>query len=69
MARYKIARGNVRKLLIIIGEIQTMSGRAWGYHQDDRDPHGFEKGQKLLEEINKLCIEATGLYAPIKETP
>jgi hypothetical protein len=68
MARYKIARGNVRKLLLVINQIQDMSGQAWHYHQNDRDPNGFEKGQKLLEKINALCIETTGLYAPIQDT-
>lgn len=67
MPRYKIARGNVRKLLIVIGRIQDLSGRATSHHYNDRDPDGFEKGQKCLEEINRLCIEVTGLYAPIQE--
>lgn len=67
MARYKIARGNVRKMLLAIGKIQDLSGQAWHYHQNDRDPHGFEKGQLALEEIQRLCIETTGLYAPIQE--
>lgn len=67
MAKRKIARGSVRRLLIVISEIQGLAGKAWASHQNDRDPHGFEEGQDALLEISKLCVEATDDYDPIRE--
>jgi hypothetical protein len=45
-----------RKLMRVIGEIQTLSGAAKNYHGNDRDPNGFEKGQDILAAIFQLCI-------------
>lgn len=56
------ATGSTRKLLRVIGELQTLIGAAKNYHQNDRDPGGFEKGQKSLDEAFRLCIDTTGQY-------
>lgn len=63
----KVARGNVKKLLIGIGKIQHWIGSAKGYHGDDRDRNGFEKGQKLLEKAFKECVRLTGDYHQVEE--
>jgi hypothetical protein len=60
-----IARGNVRKLIIVLGTIQDKVGEAKGLHDDDRSIGAFEKAQRLLEESFDLCVEAHGMYDPI----
>ena len=61
------ARGEVRKLLIVIGKLQSLIGGAESNHNNDKDPCGFEKGQKKLREAFQLCIDATGNYDQIVE--
>jgi hypothetical protein len=59
------ARGEVRRLLIIIGELQSLIGCAKSNHENDRDPMSYENGQKQLREAFELCISATSKYEPI----
>ncbi len=47
-----------KDLLRIIGKLQNALGAAQNYHGNDRDPNGFERGQKLLEGSFQLCIRA-----------
>ena len=61
------ARGNVRKLLIVIGKLQSLIGSAETNHNNDRDPNGFDKGQTALREAFQLCIDATSKYDPVVE--
>ena len=61
----KIARGHVRQLIIKIGTVQDLIGVAIACNANDRDPHGFEKAQRLLSQAFEICVEATGDYAPI----
>lgn len=61
----KKARGEVRRLLIVINELQSMIGNAQEYHGNDRDRNGFEKGQKILRKAFDLCVNTTGDYEPI----
>ena len=63
----KHARGNVRKLLIVIGKLQSLIGKAESEHQNDRSRDGFEHGQKALRQAFDLCIEATSQYHPVVE--
>lgn len=56
---------NRRDLLIVITRLQGLIGQAMSLHGNDRDPHGFEKGQKLLNEAHTLCIEARGFDPPL----
>lgn len=62
----KKAKGEVRRLLIVIGELQDKIGMAKGQHDNDRDMMAFEKAQKLLDEAFRLCIETTGEYERIE---
>ena len=61
------ARGNTRKLLIVIGKLQSLIGSAESNHNNDRDPRGFENGQRALREAFQLCVNATSGYDPIIE--
>ncbi len=61
----KHARGDMRKLLIAIGEIQQLIGNARGLHDDDQNPRGFEDGQKQLHKAFELCVTATSEYYPV----
>ena len=60
-----ITRGEVRRLLITIGELQSLIGRGIAYHNDDRDQNGFQKGQKELQDAFEMCIVATSKYDPV----
>jgi hypothetical protein len=62
-----IARGKIRKLLIVLGEIQDRIGAAKGLHDDDRSIGAFEKAQKLLQEAFELCVNARSEYDSIEE--
>lgn len=64
----KIPRGNTRKLIIIIGEIQELAGKSLGVAMY-RDRNQAHKMQELLNKLLDLCIEATGMYAPVKARP
>lgn len=61
-----VARGNVRKLIIVLGTIQDKVGAAKGLHDDDRSLGAFERAQKLLEEAFDLCVEARSMYDPVQ---
>lgn len=64
----KIAKGNTRKLLIVIGKLQTLIGQAKNNHENDRNPNGFEKGQKALDEAFRLCLQARSEYDPVEDS-
>jgi len=51
-------RPNRRDLAVVIGRLQDLIGCAKSFHDNDREPDGFEIGQKLLQEAFELCIEA-----------
>jgi hypothetical protein len=59
------ARGQVRKLLIVIGELQSLVGTARAFHENDRDPNGYVNGQDALTRAFELCLDATSEYEPI----
>lgn len=58
----KEARGETRKLLIVIGKLQDKIGMARALHEADTNPDGFVNAQNLLTEAFDLCIETTGRY-------
>lgn len=53
-----------QQLLRGITSLQDLFGKAMAYHGNDRDPNGFEKGSKALEQAHELCIELRG-FDPI----
>jgi hypothetical protein len=61
------ARGQVRKLLIAIRELQSLIGTAKAFHENDRDPNGYVKGQAALTHAFELCLDATGGYEPMPQ--
>jgi hypothetical protein len=63
----KIAKGEVRQLLIIVGILQDKIGLARGLHFDDRSRGAFEKAQNLLGEAFDLCVSTRGEYEIINE--
>jgi len=65
----KRARGEVRRMLIAISEVQTMIGAAKSWHENDRSPHAWENGQKLLIEAFQLCISIASDYDPADFDP
>lgn len=62
----KRSRPTRTDLLRVLSHLQTLVGAAKNYHQNDRDPVGFEKGQNLLENAFNLMIEAQGYDEPVQ---
>ena len=61
----KHARGKVRELLLVIGEMQNLIGRARGANMDDRNPSHYQNVEKPLREAFDLAIGTTGEYYPL----
>jgi hypothetical protein len=53
-----------KDLLKVIAELQQLVGSAHGLHANDRNPMGFEEGQKKLEAAHELCIQARSFDPP-----
>jgi hypothetical protein len=53
-----------KELLKVITELQKLVGTAMHTHGNDRDPNGFERGQKALERAHELCIQARAFDPP-----
>ncbi|WP_222105196.1 hypothetical protein, partial [Denitromonas halophila] len=53
-----------RDLLCVITELQALIGEARATHGNDRNPHGYEQGQRLLKRAEDLCIQARGFDSP-----
>lgn len=53
-----------RDLLKVITELQRLIGSASTLHANDRNPMGFEDGQKRLQEAFDLCLEARKFDQP-----
>lgn len=63
----KIARGKVRQLLVLLGRLQCLSGRARSLYLDDRDPNTADKIIPVFDEMFDICITALGEYEQISE--
>ena len=59
-----IKRPTRRQLLQVITELQEIIGEAAIAHGNDRNPNGFEQGQKKLKEGFNLCILARSYDPP-----
>jgi len=64
----KRRRPTRRDLLVIIGRLQDLIGRASAAHCDDKNRDGFELGMKALAEAHELCIEAARRDPPVSLT-
>ena len=67
MAQFKKARGQVRKMLISFGKIQSWAGSSRAHHENDRDNYGWEKGQDLLNQIFEECLRIRNEYEIVEE--
>lgn len=61
----KVARGNTRRIIMKVGEIQQLVGVARGAAWDDRNPDRMERLISALDRAHELCIDITGMYAPV----
>lgn len=59
------ARGNTRKILKNVEEVEKMIGLAKSLHDNDRDPQAHSKAQQALEKALELCYETRSLYDPL----
>lgn len=53
-----------RDLLKVVTELQTLISKGRSLHANDRNPHGFEQGQNVLQEAFELCISARSFDPP-----
>lgn len=53
-----------RDLLKVVTELQTLISRAHTLHGNDRNPNGFEQGQKTLDKAFDLCLKARSFDPP-----
>jgi len=60
----KKAKGETRKLLKVIIDLQGKIGYAKGLHYNDRSQTAFEQAQDILQQAFELCVETTGDYDP-----
>lgn len=65
----KIARGNTRKIVKLVGEIQNLVGGAKGTVLNDRNPFMMDDLLPMLDKAFDLCLEVTGMYEQIVERP
>lgn len=65
----KKARGEVKRLLRVIGTLQDKIGMGIGLHYNDRSQSAFGEAQKTLQEAFDLCIKTTADYAPESYDP
>lgn len=61
----KKATGDVKRLLIVLGDIQTLAGRAKSAYQNDRDICRADHVVPPLEEIFNKCVEERGRFEPL----
>lgn len=59
-------RGKMRKVILLVGEIQGNVGYARELHFNDVSQTSFEQAQDLLKEAFDLCIEITAMYDPVE---
>lgn len=57
-----------RDLLVVIGRLQDLVGKAVQAHGDDRNPDGFQQGMESLEVAHELCIEVRSHEPPVRDT-
>lgn len=53
-----------RDLLKVVTELQALISKGRSLHGNDRNPHGFEQGQNVLQEAFELCIAARSFDPP-----
>ncbi len=62
----KHARGRTKALLIALGDIQDLAGRAKGGYLDDRSLDRYGSVITPLDKIIELCIKASSEYYPVE---
>jgi len=61
----KIAKGEVRRLLKTLQEIQNLAGRAKSGYLDDVNPDRYSKVVPPLDEIFDICVREQGRFRPL----
>ena len=64
----KRARGNARKIIVLVGDIQDLIGEAQGAYLNDRASDRAAKVLNALETAFGKCLEITGMYEPVEVT-
>lgn len=59
-----MAKGNTKKILQKVGEIQDLIGLAIANHANDRSTEAYENGQEQLKMAFDICLEITDMYDP-----
>jgi hypothetical protein len=62
----KKAKGEVKKLIIALGEIQNLIGKAKGVLWNDRNSNNIEETSILLEKAFEVCLKNRNEYYPIE---
>lgn len=57
MAQWIKRKPTRKEIMVVLSELQRLVGEASAHEANDRDLHGHEKCQKLLEVAHDLCIE------------
>lgn len=57
-----------RDLLVVIGRLQDLIGRASSHAGNDRSPNRLANTQGTLDEAVQLCVEARCYDPPIKDS-
>lgn len=63
----KKARGEIRRILIVVGKIQSLAGKAQGVYFNDRQANRADALIPILQEMFDLCLDILGDYDPILE--
>lgn len=62
-----VARGRPRKMLEMVGEVQSLVSIAKAHYENDRRDRAHTV-QSSLEEAFELCVKITSLYEPLPES-
>ncbi|WJJ55362.1 hypothetical protein QB910_000118 [Dabrowskivirus KKP3916] len=60
-----VPRGNVRKIVKIVGKIQSLIEEAESNHHNDRNKDSHVRTTECLKEAYNLCLDIRNMYDPI----
>ena len=63
----KSTKGEVRRLLKALGEVQVLAGRAKNGYLNDRNPDRYSKVVPPLDEIFDICVRERGRFESSEE--
>jgi hypothetical protein len=65
MIKMKKAKGEVKKLIVALGEIQNLVGKAKGSLWNDRDANSLEEASDALDKAFEICLKHRNQYDPL----